>query len=49
MKTLNNFKYMTIKYVDDSEMKEILKDKELVLNLKSGLKDVKNKNYKIII
>ena len=49
MKTLNNFKYMTIKYVDDSEIKEILKDKELVRKLKSGIEDVKNKNYKTII
>ena len=49
MKILNNSDYKTIKYVNKSEMKEILKDKELVLNLKSGLKDIKNKNYEIVI
>ncbi len=49
MKTLNNFIYKSIKCVDKSEMKELMKDSNLVRNLKSGLKDLKNGNYKIII
>jgi hypothetical protein len=35
-------------YVSDSEMEEILKDKELVKNLNKGLKDVEEGRYRII-
>jgi len=35
-------------FVDDKEMNEILEDKELVNNLKSGLKGFKNSDYKIV-
>ena len=54
-RNLSNFiefatlQYLTSsQYVDNIEMKEILNDKELVRNLKSGLKDMKNGNYEII-
>lgn len=35
-------------YVSKQEMKEILKDKKLVKNLRNGLKEVKNKKYILI-
>ena len=35
-------------YVDNSEMNEILNDKELIQHLKDGLIDMKNGDYKIV-
>ena len=35
-------------YVDNMEMNEILKDKELVRNLKEGLNEVKNGEYTLV-
>ena len=35
-------------YVDDSEMNEILNDKELYDSLKNALKEVKNKEYNFV-
>ncbi len=35
-------------YVDSVEMNDILKDKELINNLKSGYEDVKNGDYTIV-
>ncbi len=35
-------------YVDNDEMNEILSDKDLVKNLRSGLKDLKSSDYEII-
>ena len=35
-------------YVDSAEMSELLNDKELVKNLKSGLEDVRNGDYTIV-
>jgi uncharacterized protein (DUF1778 family) len=35
-------------YVDSEEMTELLNDKELVKNLKSGLEDVRNGDYTIV-
>ena len=35
-------------YVDNDEMNEILSDKSLVKNLRSGLKDLKSGDYEII-
>lgn len=35
-------------YVDSAEMSGILKDKELINNLKSGYEDVKNGDYTIV-
>ena len=35
-------------YVDNDEMSEILDDKELVNNLRSGLKDLENGDYTIV-
>lgn len=35
-------------YVDESEMDEILSNKELVKNLKQGLKEIKNEEYKLV-
>lgn len=41
--------YLTsVQYVDNNEMNEILNDKELVLNLQNGLKDLEAKDYKIV-
>ena len=41
--------YLTsVQYVDNSEMNEILNDKELVQNLQNGLKDLKARDYKIV-
>ena len=34
--------------VADDEMNEILSDKDLVKNLRSGLKDLKSSDYEII-
>ncbi len=35
-------------YVDNAEMDEILQDKELVRNLKEGLKEVENGEYTLV-
>lgn len=35
-------------YVDNVEMRAILKDKELVRSLKEGLKEVKNGEYSLV-
>jgi len=35
-------------YVDNSEMNEILNDKNLIKHLKDGLNDMKNGDYKIV-
>ena len=35
-------------YVDSDEMNEILDDKELVQNLRSGLKDLESKDYTLV-
>ncbi len=35
-------------YVDDIEMSEILENKNLVKSLKNGLKEAKNKEYKLV-
>ena len=35
-------------YVNNREMNEILEDKELINNLKNGLDDLKNGDYKIV-
>ena len=35
-------------YVDDSEMNEILNDKELYDSLKNALKEVENKEYNFV-
>jgi uncharacterized protein (DUF1778 family) len=41
--------YLTsVQYVDNSEMNEILNDKELVHNLQAGLKNLKNEDYSIV-
>ena len=41
--------YLTsVQYVDNSEMNEILNDKELVENLHQGLKNLKNEEYSIV-
>lgn len=41
--------YLTsVQYVDNSEMNEILNDKELVQNLQEGLKNLKNEAYSIV-
>ena len=41
--------YLTsVQYVDNSEMSEILNDKELVENLHQGLKNLKNEEYSIV-
>jgi hypothetical protein len=34
--------------VDNAEMDEILQDKELVRNLKKGLKELKNGEYRLV-
>ena len=36
-------------YVNDDEMNEILEDKELVQNLRVGLKETKNQEYDIVL
>jgi len=35
-------------YVDNNEMDEILNDKDLIKNLKTGFNDLKNGDYKIV-
>jgi len=41
--------YLTsVQYVDNSEMNEILNDKELVQNLQEGLKNLKEEDYTIV-
>lgn len=41
--------YLTsVQYVDNAEMNEIMEDKELVHNLRDGLKDLKAGDYKIV-
>ena len=41
--------YLTsTEYVDSAEMAEISDNQELVDNLKSGLKDLENRNYTIV-
>jgi uncharacterized protein (DUF1778 family) len=35
-------------YIDNSEMQEILNDKELVKNLELGFKEVKNGDYTVV-
>jgi len=41
--------YLTsVQYVDNNEMNEILNDKELIHNLKDGLKNLKAEDYKIV-
>jgi hypothetical protein len=41
--------YLTsVQYVDNTEMNEILNDKELVKNLKDGFQNLKDEDYKII-
>lgn len=54
-RNISNFiEYATIQYlsstqfVADSEMNEILNDKELMKSLQSGLKDVKKGDYTIV-
>jgi len=54
-RNISNFiEYATLQYltssqyVNDNEMNEILKDKELVENLKSGLEEVKDGDYTIV-
>ena len=54
-RTISNFlEYAAIKYissnafVSDDEMEEILKDKQLMSNLKKGLSDIKKGKYKIV-
>ena len=36
-------------YVNDDEMHEILEDKELVHNLRTGLQEAKNREYDIVL
>jgi len=41
--------YLTsVQYVDNSEMNEILNDKELIQNLQDGLKNLKEEDYTIV-
>ena len=41
--------YLTsVQYVDNTEMNEILNDKELVRNLRAGLKNLKAEEYTIV-
>jgi len=54
-RSISNFiEYATLSYlteavnVSDEEMKDILKNKELVGNLKTGLEQIKQGKYKII-
>lgn len=35
-------------YVDNEEMNEILSDKDLIKNLKTGVRDMKNGDYTIV-
>ena len=54
-RNISNFiEYATLQYltssqyVSDTEMNEILRDKELVKNLEIGLKEAKNGDYTIV-
>jgi uncharacterized protein (DUF1778 family) len=54
-RNISNFiEYATLQYltssqyVNDNEMDEILKDKELVKNLHTGLEEIKNKDYTVV-
>lgn len=54
-RNLSNFienatlQYLTSsQYINDSEMQDILQDKELVKNLEDGFRDLKNKDYAIV-
>ncbi len=54
-RNISNFiEYATLQYltssqyVSDSEMNEILQDKELVKNLETGLKEAKNGDFVIV-
>jgi uncharacterized protein (DUF1778 family) len=54
-RTISNFlEYATLSfisqdtYVSDHEMKEILKDNELIESLKQGEKDIKARRFKIV-
>jgi len=54
-RNISNFiEYATLQYltssqyVSDTEMNEILNDKELVKNLKIGLEEAKNRDYTIV-
>ncbi|HIP60687.1 MAG TPA: CopG family transcriptional regulator [Campylobacterales bacterium] len=54
-RNLSNFienatlQYLTSsQYINDSEMQDILQDKELVKNLEDGFRDLKNKDYTIV-
>jgi bacterioferritin (cytochrome b1) len=54
-RTISNFlEYATLSflsqdtYVSDHEMKEILKDNELIENLKQGEKEIKLRRFKIV-
>jgi predicted CopG family antitoxin len=54
-RTISNFlEYATLSflsqdtYVSDHEMKEILKDNELIENLRQGEKEIKSRRFKIV-
>jgi len=54
-RSISNFiEYAALSYlteaihVSDQEMKDILKNKELIGNLKTGLEQIEQRNYKII-
>ena len=54
-RNISNFiEYATLQYltssqyVNDTEMNEILNDKELVKNLEIGLQEAKNRDYTIV-
>jgi len=54
-RTISNFlEYATISYlsqdsfVSDDEMNELLKDNDLIENLKHGEKEIKSRRYKIV-
>jgi len=54
-RNISNFiEYATLQYltssqyISDTEMNEILRDKELVKNLEIGLKEAKNKDFTIV-
>jgi uncharacterized protein (DUF1778 family) len=54
-RTISNFlEYATLSflsqdtYVSDHEMKELLKDNELIENLKRGEKEIKSRRFKIV-
>jgi len=54
-RTISNFLEFAVlqylssaQYVDNAEMDEILKDKELVRNLKEGLNELENGEYTLV-